>query len=159
MKARNKFLFGAFAIVGTVSYLMFTGIKMTAVYSLTPSELIDRVSVDRSFHEVGVKLEGNVIPGTIEHDVGTQTYAFRITDGSAEMPVVYVGLAPDTFVDSSEVFLDGKLDATGVFRATTLTAKCGSRFEAVPTEEHYTSDDYGEGELENPHEAEQRSTT
>jgi cytochrome c-type biogenesis protein CcmE len=47
-------------------------------------------------------------------------------------PVVYRGLAPDTFTDGVEVVVEGRLQPDGTFRATTLLAKCGSRYEAVP---------------------------
>jgi cytochrome c-type biogenesis protein CcmE len=45
--------------------------------------------------------------------------------------VVYRGLAPDTFTDQMEieVVVEGRLGRDGVFRATELLAKCGSRYE------------------------------
>ncbi|HEX9393722.1 MAG TPA: cytochrome c maturation protein CcmE, partial [Gemmatimonadales bacterium] len=61
-----------------------------------------------------------------------QTMRFQITDGSANYPVVYHGLPPDTFTDSAEVVVEGRLQKDGVIRATNVLAKCGSRYEAVP---------------------------
>jgi cytochrome c-type biogenesis protein CcmE len=46
--------------------------------------------------------------------------------------VVYRGIIPDTFSDSVEVVVEGRLDSNGVFQATTLLAKCASRYEATP---------------------------
>ena len=73
-----------------------------------------------------------MVHGTIERDVGSQTITFEMTDGTTSYPVVYRGLAPDTFTDDVDVVVEGRLDPDGTFRATTLLAKCGSRYETVP---------------------------
>jgi cytochrome c-type biogenesis protein CcmE len=132
MRASHKVLFAGVLVVGTVGFLMATGIKETGVYFLTPSELQTRVAADPSFHDVGVKMGAKVVPGTIERDVASQTIRFQVTDGQVVYPVVYRGLAPDTFTDDVEVVVEGRLQPDGTFRATTLLAKCGSRYEAVP---------------------------
>lgn len=133
MKAKYKFVFGAVLVAGTVGFLMTSGIKDTGVYFLTPSELAAKVQADSTFHHVGVKMGARVVHGSIERDVATQTVTFEVTDGTQTYPVVYVGLAPDTFTDDVDVVVEGRLDAEGTFRATTLLAKCGSRYETVPT--------------------------
>ena len=135
MKAQWKFVAAGTLILGTVGYLMASGIKETGVYYLTPSELSRKVETDRSIYSVGMKIGAKVVPGTVQHDVASQTYTFRITDGTATYPVRYRGLAPDTFTDSSEVVVEGRLQQDGSFHATTLLAKCGSRFEAAPPQQ------------------------
>ncbi len=132
MKAQTKFVLGAVMIFASVGYLMATGIKDTGMYFLTPSELAARVNDDRSFHDVGVKMGARVVRGSIERNVETQTITFEITDGDQTYPVTYRGLAPDTFTDEVEVVVEGRLNRNGTFEATTLLAKCGSRYEAVP---------------------------
>ena len=132
MHARTKFLGAAILVVGTVGYLMATGIKDTGMYFVTPSELAAHVAADPSFHNVGVKMGARVVAGTIERDVASQTIAFQVTDGTQHYRVVYRGLAPDTFTDNVDVVVEGRLMPDGTFRATTLLAKCGSRYEAVP---------------------------
>jgi cytochrome c-type biogenesis protein CcmE len=133
MKARSKFLFGAVLIGGTVGFLMTSGIKETGVYFLTPTELAQRISNDPTFHSVGVKMGARVVTGSIDRDVATQTISFQVTDGQHTYPVVYRGLAPDTFTDDVDVVVEGRLDPDGTFRASSLLAKCGSRYESVPT--------------------------
>jgi cytochrome c-type biogenesis protein CcmE len=133
MQAKYKFVFGAVLVGGTVGFLMTSGIKDTGVYFLTPSELAAKVQADTTFHDVGVKMGARVVHGSIERDVATQTVTFDVTDGTQTYPVVYVGLAPDTFTDDVDVVVEGRLDPGGTFRATTLLAKCGSRYETVPT--------------------------
>ncbi len=133
MKARTKFLAGAALVTVSVGYLMASGIKDTGVYFVTPAELESRVEADPSFKDVGVRMGARVVTGSIERDVGTQTITFEVTDGVKTYPVVYRGIAPDTFDDDADVVVEGRLMADGTFRATTLLAKCGSRYEAEPT--------------------------
>ncbi|MBI4542717.1 MAG: cytochrome c maturation protein CcmE [Gemmatimonadetes bacterium] len=132
MNARTKFLVGGGLVLATVGYLMASGIKETGVYYLTPSELAARIGADPSFYNLGLKLGARVVQGSVRRDVASQTIAFRVTDGVQSYPVVYRGLAPDTFTDEADVVLEGRLQRDGVFHATTLLAKCGSRFEAAP---------------------------
>ena len=134
MKAQTKFIIGGGLILATVGYLMASGIKETGVYYLTPSELSARISADRSFYNVGMKMGARVVRGSIQRDVASQTINFRVTDGAHSYPVIYRGLAPDTFTDEVDVVVEGRLQSDGTFRATTLLAKCGSRYENAPTQ-------------------------
>jgi cytochrome c-type biogenesis protein CcmE len=51
-------------------------------------------------------------------------------------PVDYKGDLPDTFNDRAEMVVDAVLEGRfrndGVFEATTVLTKCGSRYEAAP---------------------------
>jgi cytochrome c-type biogenesis protein CcmE len=132
MKAGHKFLIGAGIIVAAVTLLMAQGVKQFGQYSLKPSELAERVSRDPSLYETGVKMEAKVVPGSVTRDAASQTIDFKVSDGAQTYDVTYRGLAPDTFTDQKdiEVVVEGRLGRDGVFRATTLLAKCGSRYEA-----------------------------
>ena len=55
-----------------------------------------------------------------------------MTDGARTYPVRYRGIIPDTFTDSVDVVVEGRLHRDGVFQATVLTAKCASRYENAP---------------------------
>lgn len=132
MRAGTKFLIGAGVIVLGVGGLIASGIQQTGVYFLTPSELLARTQADPSFHEVGLKVGARVVPGSIQRDPASRRIDFRITDGASEFPVTYSGLVPDTFTDANniEVIVEGKYGRDGVFHATEVFAKCGSRYEA-----------------------------
>ena len=132
MRAPTKVFLAGIVVIGSVGWLMASGIQETGVYFLTPIELARRVEADPSFRDVGIKMGANVVGGTIQRDVASQTIRFRVTDGQTEWPVLYRGLAPDTFTDEVEVVVEGRLNTEGVFQATTLLAKCGSRYETVP---------------------------
>jgi len=130
MKPGHKFLLGAALIVAAVAVLMGQGVKEFGQYSLTPSELAAKTEADPSYYNLGLKMNAKVVPGTVKRDAATQTIDFQVTDGVTTYPVSYRGLAPDTFTDQRdiEVVVEGRLGRDGVFRATTLLAKCGSRY-------------------------------
>jgi cytochrome c-type biogenesis protein CcmE len=132
MSPGTKFAIGAALIVGSVGYLMASGVKETGQYFLTPSELSHKIAVDPSFYNVGVKVGAHVVRGSVNREVATQMLRFEVTDGSARYPVVFHGLPPDTFNDSVEVVVEGRLQRDGVIYASNVLAKCGSRYEAVP---------------------------
>jgi cytochrome c-type biogenesis protein CcmE len=132
MKARTKFLIGGLLVLGPVGYLMASSIRDTGEYYLTPTELETKLSADSTFRNVGVKVGARVVPGTIQRDPGGREYAFRVTDGAKTFPVVYRGIAPDTFTDGVDVVVEGRMGRDGTFHATTLLAKCASRYENAP---------------------------
>jgi cytochrome c-type biogenesis protein CcmE len=132
MKASSRFALGASVIVLAIFALIFQGVKQTGVYFLSPSELLERTAGDPSFHDVGLKVGARVVKGSIQRDPSSQRIAFEVSDGQGAFPVVYEGLVPDTFTDANdiEVIMSGKLGRDGVFHATEVLAKCGSRYEA-----------------------------
>ncbi len=135
MKKHGRFMVGLVGVAAVVSYLIWTGVSETMVYYLTPVELMERVEVDPTFHDVGVKVSGLVIPGTYNRVEGELLHTFHVrdlADESVTFPVEYRDALPDTFTDEAEVVLEGRLRSDGVFEATTLLTKCGSRYEAAP---------------------------
>ena len=139
MKARSKFLMGGALVLGTAGYLMASSIEETATYYLTPTELATKVASNPRFVNTGVKVGARVVSGTIVRDPSGRPLTFRMTDGAKEYAVLYKGIAPDTFTDGVDVVVDGRLDASGTFQATTLLAKCASRYENAPEQEKYKS--------------------
>lgn len=133
MKAGQKFLIGASAIVASVALLIYGGVKETGVYSLTPAELAAKTAADPSFFDLGLKMQARVVPGSVRRDADGRRIDFRVTDGVRAYPVTYRGLVPDTFTDAAdvEVIVEGRLQQDGVFHATEVLAKCGSRYEAA----------------------------
>ncbi len=138
MHPRTKWLVGGLCILGGAGYLMANAIQQTGEYYLTPQELATRVAKDPSFVETGVKVGARVVPGSITRDPGGREVAFRVSDGARTYPVVYRGLTPDTFADGVDVVVEGRLGRDGTFRATTLLAKCASRYENAPAKYRQT---------------------
>jgi cytochrome c-type biogenesis protein CcmE len=132
VRARTKFIVGGVLVLGTAGYLMATAIGETGMYYLTPGELTAKVKGDSTFYDTGVKMGARVVPGTIEREPGGRAVSFRVTDGSQIIPVRYRGVIPDTFTDSVDVVVEGRYNREGTFVATTLLAKCASRYENAP---------------------------
>lgn len=133
MKPKTKFVLSAGLIVGSVGYLMASGVKEAGIYFVTPTELAQKVEADSSMYDVGIRMGGRVVHSTIRRDVASQTVFFDVSDGTQTYPVAYRGIPPDTFDDDVEVVVEGRLSKAGVFHATSLLAKCGSKYEAQPT--------------------------
>ena len=132
MKPRHKFLIGAGLVVVSSGWLMYSSISETGMYYVTPTELTAKVASDPSLHGVGIKMGARVVPGSIKRAAGGREFAFLVTDGAREIPVQYRGIAPDTFTDGVDVVVEGRMGQDGTFRATTLLAKCASRYENAP---------------------------
>ncbi len=124
--------------MGVVGFMATNAINATGVYYLTPSELSAKVESDPTFYNVGVKVGARVVPGTIVRDPSGRQVSFQMTDEISTYPVIYRGITPDTFTDSVDVVVEGRLhkeDST--FHATVLLAKCASRYEDVPGKPAY----------------------
>ena len=132
MKPRTKFLVGGLVILGTAGYLMASSIQETGQYYLTPGELATKLRADPTFVDNGIKVGARVVPGSIKRDPGGRSLSFLMTDGQQTYAVAYRGIAPDTFTDGVDVIVEGRMGADGTFRATTLLAKCASRYENAP---------------------------
>ena len=140
MKKQRKFLVGGTVVAGLVGYLMFTGMQDSMVYYYTPVELVAQTTDDPSLREVPAKVGGRVVAGTVQFDQRNLDLRFEIVDietGTTRFPVHYQGPLPDTFQEGRDVVVEGKFTAAGVFEATTVLTKCGSRYEAGA--EAYTS--------------------
>jgi cytochrome c-type biogenesis protein CcmE len=133
MKPGVKFGLGAAVIVGAITLLMVEGVKQTGTYFLTPTQLVEKSAADPTLHDVGLKVAASVVKGSISRDPSMQRVDFTISDGTNSFPVTYTGMVPDTFTDENdiEVVIEGKFRNDGVFVATDVIAKCGSRYEAV----------------------------
>ncbi len=134
MKPRTKFAIGGVLVLSTATYLMASSIDETAMYYVTPNELAAKVDRDPSFYDTGIKVGGRVVRGTIEREPGGRSVRFVMADssGAHRYPVTYRGVIPDTFTDDVDVVVEGRLGRDGTFRATTLLAKCASRYENAP---------------------------
>lgn len=134
MKKQRKFALAAILLTGVVGYLMVTGMRDSMVYYYTPAELMARTAADPTLHDVGVKVGGRVVPGTVRWDPRTLELRFDMVDiatGENRFPVHYQGPLPDTFEPGRDVVVEGKYEASGLFQAATVLTKCGSRYEAV----------------------------
>lgn len=119
------------ALVCAVVALFMVGFKEAAVYA-TP---VDKLVHDRSAL-VGrkVRVEGELVPGTLAKRDQPCEYRFTIHKDKDELPVRYKQcVIPDTFRDMPgggvNVTIEGALNAQGEFEATLVMAKCASKYD------------------------------
>ena len=125
----TRVVVAAVVVIIAMGYLIYTGFQSTSVYYLTISELKARGPA------VGaVRVAGIVQANTIQRSSNDATVHFTIADQGGSLPVVYSGMVPDIFGPGIQVVVEGHYTTAGVFQATTLLAKCPSKFTAaVPT--------------------------
>ena len=116
-------------IIGTLVWLAFAGAGETKTYYKTITEL---AQMGPQAYGQRIRVGGDVASGSIQH-LGKQT-VFTLKQDSNTLKVAYTGTdpLPDTFKDHAQAVADRKVDATGVFQANKIQAKCASKYEAKP---------------------------
>ena len=129
---RTRFFIAFLLMVLGVGLLVAVSFRGSMVYYLSVSEYMQS-----SGRAPGpVRVNGRVVPGSIEKEPAKLGVRFAMTDGESTLPVVYGKIVPDTFVERAEVVVEGKLDPAGVFHADVLLAKCPSKYEAEDPADH-----------------------
>lgn len=125
-RTRNRFLIASLLIVAAIGYMIYSATQSGSEYYLTSGEILAKGD-----EMVGqqVKMGGRVVENSIQWDRTANTVAFALTDGTESLPIMYSGIVPDTFQSGADVILEGKLAADGQFQATTMLAKCASKYE------------------------------
>lgn len=131
MKTYIRFGVLVAAILGTLAWLAASGIRESKTYYKTISELR---SMPPSESGKRVRVTGDVVAGSIRREGAAVHFQIHEKDRGATLNVVYVGKdpLPDTFRDEAQAMADGKLAPDGTFHASTIAAKCPSKYEAAP---------------------------
>jgi cytochrome c-type biogenesis protein CcmE len=111
--------------------LVFSTTDNAIVYSMTTDKLLNDVD---KFLGKSVRVEGDLVTGTLVHRAEPCEYRFSIQKGGKVLPVRYEAcIVPDTFKDvpdqTVQVTAEGKLTTEGYFAATNIMAKCPSKYE------------------------------
>ncbi len=129
MKKKNvKFIIGGAIIAAAIIYLVYSGIQETALYYFTVSELKEE-GFSLAYGE-SVRVNGSVLDGSIRWDSQEGTLHFIISDGENELPIIYQGVAPDTFKSGAEVVVEGNYTPEKVLEVDKIMAKCHAKYEA-----------------------------
>jgi cytochrome c-type biogenesis protein CcmE len=112
-------------VAACVGYLVYSAAGGTSEYYLTVSEL-------RSHTTSGVVRVAGVVQNDVQRSAGGLQVEFTEKDGTASVPVEYHGALPDIFQPGITVVAEGTLGADGIFHASTILAKCPSRFSTTP---------------------------
>jgi len=112
------------AALGGAAMLVLSAFSDNLVFFYSPSEMRAKaVAPDRR-----VRIGGLVEAHTLARGVDGRTISFRITDGAADIAVVYQGLLPDLFREGQGAVAEGKLGPDGVFAASSVLAKHDERY-------------------------------
>lgn len=126
-KRRLRFILAGVVMAAALAYMMYSAIGANSEYYLTVSEAY---AMGEEVRDSQIKVGGTVVAGSIAWDRGSNAVSFDIVDeADASMPVTYRGIVPDAFQPAAEVIMEGKLLENGSFEATTLLAKCASKYE------------------------------
>jgi cytochrome c-type biogenesis protein CcmE len=123
---RKKFLIGGIIICIAIGFLAVTGFLNSNRYYYTVSEA---AALGSEIYGRDVRIDGNVVPDSINSDVGTLTLTFTVSEGDDRIAVVFHGAVPDNFKPDAEVVVEGKMDPSGVLQADNVLTKCPSKYE------------------------------
>ena len=114
-----------------VAALVLTGMQDKAMYSKPVDELLAQKA---KFVGRPVRAEGLLVHGSLVHRDSPCEYRFVIAKNAVELPVRFAQcVVPDTFKDVPDldvgVTVEGELLADNSFEASSVLAKCPSKYE------------------------------
>ncbi|SFK97532.1 cytochrome c maturation protein CcmE [Lysobacter sp. cf310] len=118
---RRRRLLWVLALVaasGIAVTLVAMALQRNVAYLYTPSEVLRGEAGDHARFRLG----GMVAANSFQRASGSLEAHFRVTDGDAEMPVVYTGILPDLFREKQAVVATGRMQG-GRFVAEEILAK------------------------------------
>jgi cytochrome c-type biogenesis protein CcmE len=124
-------LLALLAMAGAILALVFTSFEGSAIYS----RKVDEVTADRSkVAGRNLRVEGTLKRCTLVKRDDPCEFRFTMRGAKSELPVHYSRCTvPDTFQDVPGMVVDvtaeGTLDPAGHFEASTIMAKCPSKYE------------------------------
>jgi len=125
---QRKPIVGILIIAAALVWLFWEGTERGKSYYKTLSEL---EQLGSRAYGMRLKVAGDVVAGSLAGR-GARGMRFSLAQHGRTMPVLYASdrPVPDTFTDSSQVLVEGTLQADGVFQADQIQAKCASKYEA-----------------------------
>lgn len=127
MKSKHQRLILALAALVAIiaaGLLAASALKDEAAYFYVPNDVKTKgVEPGKA-----VRLGGMVEKGSLRHEADGVTIRFTVTDGKAQVPVTFKGIAPDLFREGSGVVAEGAFDTQGTFVASNLLAKHDERY-------------------------------
>jgi len=126
-------------ILGVIAWLAYTGYNSGKSYYVTIAELGGMG--EKAYHS-HLRVEGFVVPGSIAQKGAQVDFVLNEFEshspkaaGGRLLRVSYKGAEPppDTFKDDAQALADGSYSRDGLFHATTLQAKCASKYAPSQT--------------------------
>lgn len=126
MKPKNQRLvlvLAALAALLVAALLAMWGLRSQASYFYTPAD----VAAGKAHPGEPMRLGGMVERGSLKRLPDGVTIRFVLTDGKAQTPVAFRGIAPDLFREGSGAVAEGRIE-NGTFVADTILAKHDERY-------------------------------
>jgi cytochrome c-type biogenesis protein CcmE len=116
---------------GAIATLVLTGMQSKAIYSKGADELLAQKA---KFMGRPVRAEGILVHGSLTRRDKPCEYRFVIQKNGVELPVRFAQcVVPDTFRDVPDldvgVTVEGELQPNDSFEASSVLAKCPSKYE------------------------------
>ncbi|MCP4404863.1 MAG: cytochrome c maturation protein CcmE [bacterium] len=125
-KRRFRFLIMTLVVIGTIAYLMFSGMQDTMGYYLTVTEIVEQDSSQTG--QGKLRVSGTVEEGSMNWSPDREKLQFAIADDRLSLPVEYAGIVPDTLQQGQKVIVEG-VYIDGTFIASELMTSCASKYE------------------------------
>ena len=109
---------GGLAILGSAVGLIAFALSDKITFFYTPSDVAEK-AVEQGRR---IRLGGMVEKGSFQRAPGSMEAHFRVTDGDAQLPVMYDKILPDLFREGQAVVATGTM-RDGVFVAENVLAK------------------------------------
>ena len=133
-RKRIQLTIGGIIILGGIASLIVYSFNQSLVYDHSVAEYL----ADTSLQRTNCRIYGKVKPDSVVRSGNAIGVQFAVTDGVRSIPVFFSKEVPDTFKENGDVVVEGRQDASGVFRAHSLLAKCPSKYEKEGVEDHTT---------------------
>jgi len=114
---------GSLAALALAAALVLNAMRDSIVFFSTPDMVAEKhIPPGKRFRLGGLVEKGSLVRGD------NLAVSFRVSDGTATLPVTYKGILPDLFREGQGVVAEGRLRADGVFVATSVLAKHDEKY-------------------------------
>ena len=122
-KRRLAFVLLLVVASGVATALVALALQRNVAYLYTPAEVLrGDAGAEVGSGQARFRLGGMVEKDSFKRAAGSMDANFRVTDGDAQLPVVYTGILPDLFREGQAVVATGRMQ-DGVFVAENVLAK------------------------------------
>lgn len=128
-----QFLIGGAIVVAILGGVLYQSME-TTVFFHTPAEIL---AAPEEFRDRTVRIGALVERDSTQWDAERVQLRFRVTeDYQHYIPVVFSGVKPDMYREGQGVVVEGRLDGSGVFRASNLLVKHSEEYSVDPGLDH-----------------------
>ena len=121
MRKRRSWLLVAVVVIALgLGYTAYALLIHGGTENLTVSELRSQAE---SLYSQPVRVEGRVVPGSINWDDKTKEVRFALTDDKESLIIVYEGFVPENFKPGAELVVEGRYRPDDVFEALSFGSR------------------------------------